>query len=223
MPDIQKILNEHIRKLAKQEIKTALSPILERMAEMRKTINLQAKEIRDLRKCPVPLEEPQLPKPELLPKPRRISKERITGLRMKLQLTRVAFARLLDVSPVSVASWERGNTTPRAKQMAKIAEVRDMDKNTLKKLFEGKGLEVIPVVSQNTASVSSFKDKLLAFRTAHGLSQAQLALLLGVSKGSICNWEAGRSSPRTAQEAKIEALPSLSTDEIKTRLSEPAE
>ncbi len=42
---------------------------------------------------------------------------------------------------------------------------------------------------------AAFGDKIRALRTAKGLSQPQLAALLGVTKNAITNWEAGASRP----------------------------
>jgi len=45
---------------------------------------------------------------------------------------------------------------------------------------------------------AAFGDKIRALRTAKGLSQPQLAELLGVTKNAVTNWEAGTSRPDLA-------------------------
>lgn len=46
--------------------------------------------------------------------------------------------------------------------------------------------------------------KMKAVRAAHGLSQADVAKALGVSRLSVANWENGRGSPRQKVRERIE-------------------
>lgn len=55
-----------------------------------------------------------------------------------------------------------------------------------------------------------------------GLTQFQMAHLLGVSHTSIVNWEVGKSSPRKETKASIAALAKLGKREIQKRLEESA-
>ena len=52
------------------------------------------------------------------------------------------------------------------------------------------------------------------------VSQAELAVLLGVSAGAVGFWESGKSSPRPAAKAQIVALRNLGRRDVKRLLSE---
>lgn len=45
-------------------------------------------------------------------------------------------------------------------------------------------------------AAEAFRTRIVALRKAHGLSQEDLARLVGVSKGAVQQWEAGTSVPR---------------------------
>jgi len=52
-----------------------------------------------------------------------VAPEQVRDLRSRLQMTRVEFARLLDVSPGSIFGWETGRTVPRGVNASRILEV----------------------------------------------------------------------------------------------------
>lgn len=60
--------------------------------------------------------------------------------------------------------------------------------------------------------------RLAAFRSKVGITQAQLATLIGVSYLSVHKWEAGSSKPRAAQLQKIAAVIKLGKREIQKNL-----
>jgi DNA-binding transcriptional regulator YiaG len=47
----------------------------------------------------------------------------VRELRARLQMTRIEFAKQLDVSPGSIFGWETGRTVPRGQNAAKILEM----------------------------------------------------------------------------------------------------
>lgn len=57
---------------------------------------------------------------------RPLTPESIVSLRRRLGLSRLRFARLLNVSSGSIFGWEKGRTIPRRASRARIAEVRKM-------------------------------------------------------------------------------------------------
>lgn len=61
-----------------------------------------------------------------------------------------------------------------------------------------------------------------ATRRRLGLTQAQMAQLLGVSPLSIYKWESGQVMPRAAQLAKIAGLKKMGVREARRRLAEAA-
>ncbi len=60
--------------------------------------------------------------------------------------------------------------------------------------------------------------EMVTFRIQHGLSQRELALLLGSHYTSICRWEKGRFHPGTSTVQLFEGLRHMTHDEITAKL-----
>jgi DNA-binding transcriptional regulator YiaG len=56
----------------------------------------------------------------------RFSGQSVRALRARLRMTRLAFSKLLKVSPGSIFGWETGRTLPRGKNLDRISEVRKL-------------------------------------------------------------------------------------------------
>ena len=231
MSSLKQILDEEIRRVARKEIKQILTPVLAKMSEMRKTISAQEKMIRETQKhCSLPTVSEKAQTSEstdvdaAVAKVPRITKTRIVKLRNKLGLSQMKFAHLLGASLPTISYWESGKTVPRLEQKIRLAEIRDMGKRELEELFREKNIAVQADNASSdttTESPASFeKERLTAFREAHELSKAQLALLLGVSQFSVGRWESGKGLPREAQKAKITELLALSGKQLQQKLAE---
>ena len=160
MPNIQQLLNDEIRRLARKEINIAVKDLKAQTIALRKTISEQNRRLKELEKQ---LQAKHSAKAESAVAPvaniddfsdktLRITAERITKWRTKLGLKRAQYAKLLDVSPLSVSHWERGFSTPRAAQKQRIADLRDMGKRELVKLCAEKGIKLS--VERNTKKQS---------------------------------------------------------------------
>lgn len=68
--------------------------------------------------------------------------------------------------------------------------------------------------ADRTVRRGSFGSRLRSFRLSRGLSQADVAAHLGVSKPSVCGWEKGRSRPRFARLAALADLLSIPQAEL---------
>ena len=229
MPDLKHALSEEIRRIARKEIKQMLTPVLTKMSEMRKTISAQEKTIREMQKrdstSTAPAETPAVEKTAVATgKVPRITQARIIKLRNQLGVSQAEFAKLLGISLSTISHWETGKTAPRLEQKIRLAEIRDMSKHELEELFKEKEITVqVEKTSSSpaTKSPATFdKERLTAFREAHGLSKARLALLLGVSQFSVGRWESGKGEPREAQKTKIMELLALSEEQLQQKLSE---
>lgn len=147
MANIQQLLNDEIRRLARKEVITLEKELKAQLVELRRTVAEQNKRIKTLEKAALSA-APQVPcaveetAAEEEVKTVRVTPERITKWRMQLGLKRAQYARLLDVSPLSVAHWENGETVPREAQKRRIAELRDLGKRELRKLCEEKGIKL---------------------------------------------------------------------------------
>jgi hypothetical protein len=54
-------------------------------------------------------------------------------------MTRVQFAKLLEVSPGSIFGWETGRTTPRGRSRTRIVEAKKLGVREARVAIEGKG------------------------------------------------------------------------------------
>lgn len=144
MPNLTTILNEEIRRLARKEIRAAVSKTQKQVAEQRrdiaelKRINtalnrrvnfLEKRETKRLQQPNAPqvviqqadgsVEQGSTP---------RFSPKWLATHRAKLGLSAADYAKLVDCSPLSVYKWEKGESTPRAAQREKLASIRGLGK-----------------------------------------------------------------------------------------------
>ena len=146
MPNIQQLLNEEIRRLARKEVINSEKALKAQIQELKKVVFDLKNRIKVLEKSAVaPVAatvESNIEESTDSTKNFRITPERIIKWRKALNLKRAQYARLLGVSPLSVAHWEQGKSTPRAAQKQRIAELRDMGKRELGKLCAEKNIKL---------------------------------------------------------------------------------
>lgn len=65
-----------------------------------------------------------------------------------------------------------------------------------------------------SATNSNFRITLEACRVNAKLKQQELADQIGVSRATICNWEKGKSSPKSVQLQKISKITGVPMDNI---------
>ena len=143
MPNVQQVLGEEIRRLAKKEAKAAIEELKDQISAMKKTIAEQGKLLKELAKLAnktaaivIPPEEPkdENADEDKEAKAVRVSAERIIKWRKKIGVSQTQYAKLLGVSHLSVNHWESGKTEPREAQKQRIVELRDMGRRELKAL-----------------------------------------------------------------------------------------
>jgi len=78
------------------------------------------------------------------------------------------------------------------------------------------------VAGAQAAAVRVSPRLIRALRNRLGISQADLARLVGVSTVAVGQWESGRSRPRSASKARIAALRSVGRREVRRLLAERA-
>ena len=146
MPNVQQLLNDEIRRLARKEVNAVVKVLKAQMIEMRKTISEQNRRLKILEKlADVTAPAAASAAPAALPaaddsKAIRVTPERIAKWRAKLGLNKSQYAKLLGVNTMSVIHWESGQTAPRGTQKVRIAALRDMGKRELGKLMAEKGI-----------------------------------------------------------------------------------
>ncbi|MBR2374249.1 MAG: hypothetical protein IKA87_08490 [Lentisphaeria bacterium] len=144
MPNIQQILNDEIRRLARKETSGALKELKAQIVELRKTIAALNRRIKTLEKGCVESVESAAAVPAEdnagNSKAVRVTAERIVKWRTKLGVNKSQYAELLGVNLLSVIRWESGKSVPRAEQKRRIVELRDMGKRELGKLLAEKNI-----------------------------------------------------------------------------------
>ena len=145
MANIQQLLNDEIRRLARKETSGALKDLKAQLVELRKSVSELNRRIKALEKN-LPqvevVEENAAAESQEAPKALRVTAERIIKWRTQLGLNKSQYADLLGVNLLSVIRWESGKSVPREEQKRRIVAVRDMGKRELTKLMAEKNIVV---------------------------------------------------------------------------------
>jgi transcriptional regulator with XRE-family HTH domain len=132
MPNVNAVLNEQIRRLARREISANTKKTKKASAHYRRDIAALKRQVGQLHKLVRVLQsqvpnQPPTPPAEVIQKARL----RVAGLksdRARLGLSAKDYGRLLGVSALTIYSWENGKTKPRRSQLPKIVSVRGIGK-----------------------------------------------------------------------------------------------
>jgi DNA-binding transcriptional regulator YiaG len=132
MPNVNAVLNEQIRRLARREIKTNTRTIKKTTGHYRHDIATLKRQVSQLFKQVGLLQkqvptEPQAPPADVIQK----SRLRIDGLkarRTRLGLSAKDYGKLLGVSGLTIYNWEAGKSKPRRSQLPMIVAARDLGK-----------------------------------------------------------------------------------------------
>jgi DNA-binding transcriptional regulator YiaG len=79
---------------------------------------------------------------------------------------------------------------------------------------------VATAASEKAATIRLSPRLIRSLRNRLGISQAELAKLVGVSAVAVGNWESGKSKPRDESKARIAALRSLGRREVRRLLTQ---
>lgn len=142
MPNVQAVLAQEIRRLARREIRAE-------MESTRKAVSGHHREIAELKRRNADLERrvdylesretarlkavPAKAKP---PKGARFSVRSLKAQRSRTGLSQGDYARLVGVSASTIYNWERGTTRPGEKQLAKLVSLRGLGKREAQKRLE---------------------------------------------------------------------------------------
>jgi DNA-binding transcriptional regulator YiaG len=143
MANIQQLLNDEIRRLARKETNGSMKELKAQLVELRKTVSDLNRRLKALEKSAVPADIPEVvadqDAKETLPA-LRVTAARITKWRTQLGLNKSQYAELLGVNLLSVIRWESGKSTPREEQKRRIVAIRDMGKRELAKVMAAKNI-----------------------------------------------------------------------------------
>ena len=136
--DIKQALYDEIRRLARKEIKAALTPLQGTISALKKQVAEQKRQIAALEKrCATA--EPETAATVAAAgedeKQIRLNAAGILRLRTKLGLTQGEFAKVLGVAMHTVSVWEQGRRVPRRAHKVRICALRGIGKRELKKML----------------------------------------------------------------------------------------
>lgn len=142
MPNLQSVLTQEIRRLARREVRSELEAT-------RKAVAQHRREIAELKRKNAALErtvgflqsrersrlksEPETAKPR---QGTRFSTRSLKAQRRKSGLSQGDYATLVGVSPSTIYNWESGATKPGKKQLAVLVSIRGLGKREAKKRLE---------------------------------------------------------------------------------------
>lgn len=133
---------------------------------------------------------------------------------LKSEIARVARKELKD----ELQSLRKATTAHRSEIAALKRQVKSLT-SALKTAIKDRGKAAQKQDEEAAKPGIRFSAaRLTALRTKFGLTQAQMATLLGVSYLSVHKWEAGKAQPRAAQLEKIASVVKLGKREVQKRL-----
>jgi DNA-binding XRE family transcriptional regulator len=131
MPNVLPALNEHVRRLARREIRGAISRTKRASSQHRRDIAALKRLVKSLisrlaivEKRPIAPLTAAAEAPESI----RFRKDGLKTHRAKLGLSAKDYGDLVGVSPLTIYHWEAGKSKPRKKQLPAIAAVRGLGK-----------------------------------------------------------------------------------------------
>ncbi|MEM9347478.1 MAG: helix-turn-helix domain-containing protein [Planctomycetota bacterium] len=144
MPNLASILKEEIARLARKEIRAQVGKTQKQVADQRREIAELKRVNTDLNRRVNFLEKREKQRLEQPAEPKviiqkadgtteaestaRFSPKWLATHRAKLDLSAADYAKLVGCSPLSIYKWEKGESTPRAKQRDALASIRGIGK-----------------------------------------------------------------------------------------------
>lgn len=134
MPNLNKVLGEEIRRLARKEVRSELAATQKglrearrQIAALRKQAQEQSREIRTLERQ-LKKAKPEINSVDSGDARPRFSPDWVAKHRAKLGLSAADYGRLVKVSPLTIYNWEKGVSTPRDEPLRRWARVRQLGK-----------------------------------------------------------------------------------------------
>ncbi len=134
MPNLQSVLRQEIRRLARREVRSELEATKKAVAQQRREIaelkrrntalertvsDLQTRETKRLKAGPSQAD---------LPQGTRFSVRSLKAQRRKSGLSQADYASLVGVSRATIYNWESGSTKPSGKHLAALVSLRGLGK-----------------------------------------------------------------------------------------------
>ena len=133
MPNIAVVLKEEIARVARKSVKKEIEALKKSSVQARRDVSELRKQVADLsRKLAAASRGAAVeakPAAEGAEDARvRFTAKGLKSQRERLELSAADYGKLAGVSSQSIYKWERGLAQPRAKQVARLAELRKLGK-----------------------------------------------------------------------------------------------
>lgn len=135
---------------------------------------------------------------------------RLERIRRRAGLTKTQVAKRVRVHPSTISKWERGAAPPLV-MLRRLARVYGLSTGVL---AEAAGVRPPRVLAPSRWTSGDLPDVIRAFRAWHGLTQSEIAALVGRDVGQIQRWEAGRAVPSVATLKALNAALGLPAGEL---------
>jgi DNA-binding transcriptional regulator YiaG len=162
MPNINAVVNEQIRRLARREITAHTKTIKKATGHYRRDIAALKRQIAQLFQTVGALRK-QMPAPSQMPPAEIVQKARlrVSGLkahRARLGLSAQNYGKLMGVSGLTIYNWEAGKSKPRRSQLSKIVSVRGIGKReAMQRLGMGEEPETVTTIAKQTPNPKTGK------------------------------------------------------------------
>lgn len=140
MPNIATAFKEEISRLCRKEMRKHLEPLRKASTSYRKEIaELKRKLQESERRVGAPAKRSAKTQDAVEASPEkqtRFVSKGLKSLRIRLGLSAAELASLLGVTGQSIYNWEQKKSTPRAAQVAQLAELRSLGKKAVRAKLE---------------------------------------------------------------------------------------
>lgn len=132
MPKIETAIRDAIQRGARKQIRLVAAPLRREVRRLRQAVRQLRRDVTTLRGVAASWQRavqgtPETPQvTEEAAKAARLSPRLILTLRRRLGLSRAKLARLVGVSAVSVAQWERGRSSPSGTNRRALVALRKL-------------------------------------------------------------------------------------------------
>jgi DNA-binding transcriptional regulator YiaG len=217
MPNVAQVLKQEMRRIAAKEVRASgLGPKVKALQQQIRELGKRLKAL-EARPTPAPVELPvgvRAGAAEAGLVRLKLTPAAIKKIRARLGLSQAKFAKRLGVSHGAVYQWEAGRMKPGSKAAASLhalgaqpaAVPTQPSAKRPKPRRKGRRFKATPAVLKRV-------------RAKLGVTQAELASLLGVSHSAVAKWEAGRISPREETAAALQDLEGVGKREARRRLA----
>ena len=144
MPDIQSVLREEIRRLARKEIRSELEATRKAVSQQRQQIAELKRRNKALERTVSDLHSHEMERMKAEPskgesrKGTRFSVRSLKAQRRRLGLFQEAFARLVGVGKSTIHNWESGRFKPSAEHLATLVTLRGIGKREAQQRLESR-------------------------------------------------------------------------------------